>query len=244
MDLELIASAQDEEGFVSLADQAHASLLRQIRAGTLGPGAPLSVPALARELELSRSPVREAVQRLIHEGLATHVPHKGAHVVLSDATELSQVYAVKLPLEVLAAGLATPRFSNHDLEVVARLVHRQREELESGWDTAVLMDLDVRFHKYIRDVAGNPILSATVEQFTNRTSLATPSGWTDPSNARLSIEEHQAIVDAIAAGDAEGAEKATRRHIECLLNRLIRMRGAHRDARTPTPTRVHDPRTT
>src|SRR2546430_3105144 len=95
----------------SLAGRAHDELRTRILDGALAPGTALSVPALATDLGMSRSPVREAVQRLIHDGLATHVAHRGAEVARVDAGELNQLYVVKEPLEGLAARRATERLT-------------------------------------------------------------------------------------------------------------------------------------
>ncbi|RBY86811.1 GntR family transcriptional regulator [Blastococcus sp. TF02A-26] len=208
----------------SLADTAYRQLRRSVLSGQRPPGSPLSVSALARDMGLSRSPVREAVQRLIHDGLATHVPHRGAQVVELDRRELMEIYEVKEPLEALASRLATARFSQADVErLEAMLVEQDRAVAGPVLaEESTLMELDRAFHSYIHRAAGNRVLCDTLAAWSSRTNLAFPSGWANPEYARLSVAEHHDIARAITSGDADEAERVTARHVRLVRTRLAR----------------------
>src|SRR5436190_1053977 len=107
-----------------LADRAYEELKGAVLANRLRPGDALSVPALAAQLSISRSPVREAVQRLIHDGLATHVPHKGAVVATVDVEDVRQLYVVREVMEGLAARLATERLDASRVAELRDLLER------------------------------------------------------------------------------------------------------------------------
>ncbi len=109
-----------------LADQVYAVLRGQILARELVPGDHLSVPVLAESLGLSRSPVREAVQRLVVEGLAVEEFHRGARVAGVDADDLADVYAVRGVLEGLAAALVAEPARRRPAGGAARLHRRPR----------------------------------------------------------------------------------------------------------------------
>ncbi len=98
-----------------LADRAYRQLSRAILRNQLAAGTPLSVPELARRLNISRSPVREAVQRLIYDGLAANVPHRGAIVSEIKPDDFRGLLEVRQVLEGLAARLATERATDDDL---------------------------------------------------------------------------------------------------------------------------------
>lgn len=209
----------------SLADRAYQDLRRRILDSQLPPGSALSVPALARSLNISRSPVREAVQRLIHDGLATHAPHRGAEVARLEISELIDIYVVKEPLVGLAGRLAATRLTQRDVEDLRRMMAEQEAALEADTHQSQYMAMDVAFHGLINRVAGNSTLLDTLTQFDSRTSLAFPSAWSEQEYARMSVHEHRAIADALIAGDADQAERASASHVGNVRNRLARWHG-------------------
>jgi DNA-binding GntR family transcriptional regulator len=213
-----------------LGAQAYERVRSMIIDGILPPGTNLSVSALAVELGMSRSPVREAVQRLIHDGLATHVAHRGAMVTRVDAVELDNLYVVKEPLEGLATRLATERMTLDDERTLRDLLIRHEELLSSGGPGSAHAQLDLTLHRTIHLVAGNPVLAEVLAEFAGRTNLAFPVLWTSPDMARLALDEHHAIVDAMIAGDPDAAERIARRHVSC-----IRLRWARRNRSLAQP---------
>lgn len=206
----------------SLADAAYEQLRGEILNSRLAPGTPLSVPALARRMNISRSPVREAVQRLIHEGLASHVPNAGAEVTQLAIDELVEIYVVKEPLAGLASRLAAPRLTEAHVAAIQEMMDRQEHALTVATPEDRFMAMDLEFHGFISAAAGNATLAAAIDQFTSKTTLAFPSAWSNPTYARLSIEEHRTIADALISGDADEAERCTCLHVRRVRVRLAR----------------------
>lgn len=207
----------------SLADEAYNLILERILDGKLEPGAALSVPALARSTNLGRSPVREAVQRLIYEGLAQHVHNRGAVITKLQPADLPDIFEAKEPLEGIAARRAAANAREADLESLRGLVNQQNQALAAAPTTAgVLMHLDVEFHQLIAELSGSATLSAVLSQFTTRTHLVVPAAWNNPVYAQASIDEHEAIVQAIAAADTSSAQEAAMRHTRNVCTRLTR----------------------
>ncbi|MER5394563.1 GntR family transcriptional regulator [Saccharopolyspora sp. NPDC002686] len=203
-----------------LADRTYAALKAAVLDGTLPPGTGLSVPELARQLDVSRSPVREAVQRLIHDGVATHVPHRGAEVSRVDIDDLRQLYVVREQLEGLAARLATENLGAEGLSLLREILAEHERALADDADNAAHIELDMRFHRAVRELADNPHLLATLEPIAGRSHFALHSLWRSDEAPRLALDEHRAVVDAMASGDPELAEVAARRHISRLRIRL------------------------
>ena len=202
-----------------LADRAYRQLSRAILRNQLPAGTPLSVPELARRLNISRSPVREAVQRLIYDGLAANVPHRGAIVSEIRPDDFRGLLEVRQVLEGLATRLATLRATDDDLRALHGVLEHHARVHEVG-DEPANVDLDTRFHTIIREVAGNEDLSTILARIQGRAHLSRFTLWRAKSNIRDALAEHRAIFDAMAARDAEAAERAARQHISNLIGRV------------------------
>lgn len=213
-----------------LTDRTYATLKQAIFDNELPPGTALSVPELARRLSVSRTPVREAVQRLIYDGLAVHVSHRGAQVSTVDIEDLRQLYVVREQLEGLAARLATEQVDARGLTTLQAIIAEHERVLAGGAGEAAHIELDVRFHRALREIAANPNLTAALEPLAGRSHLALHTLWRSADAPRLALDEHRAIVAAIAAGDPDSAEAAARRHISRLRVRLSRATTRPEDA--------------
>ncbi|RLV50429.1 GntR family transcriptional regulator [Nocardioides mangrovicus] len=208
---------------VRLADQAYEAIRLRIVDRRLGPGEHLSVPALAEELGLSRSPVREAVQRLVAEGLGIEQPHRGAVVVGFTGTELAQAYAVREVLEGLSARLAARAVAGGDsrlVEDLRRLVDQHEAAVRSGVADDVIR-ADLRFHGRLLQGADNLSLTKALDPLLSRVSVAMRAGdlSTWPASA---VREHRRILTAVTAGDEDLAEERAREHIRLVRDRLVR----------------------
>ncbi|GAA1698102.1 GntR family transcriptional regulator [Mycolicibacterium murale] len=205
-----------------LTESVHNSLQEMIFTGELAPGSPLSVPALAARLNVSRTPVREAVQQLIFEGLATHTRNAGARVTLLDDEAVKAVFDVREVLDGLAAHHATLIAGNAVVEQLRKMVQVQRELLEETADRQRDAKLDLEFHTLIRDTAGNRPLSDALARLDGQSHLYRADMWGTELNRRLAVGEHERIVAAIEAGDAEEARAAACAHVAGLYVRTRR----------------------
>lgn len=203
-----------------LAERTYAAIREAVLSNGIPPGTPLSVPELARRLGVSRSPVREAVQRLIYEGLATHSPHRGAEVNRIELSTLNDLYVVRESLEGLAARLATEATDQTGLERLRSIMTEQEQLALEATTVQSHIELDTRFHRVIRELAGNHHLNEILESIVTQSHSVLHSLWQVPSAARLALQEHHAIVDAMATGDPHDAQRAASEHIARLRIRL------------------------
>jgi DNA-binding GntR family transcriptional regulator len=213
------------EGAESLADRAHRHLIRAILRNELQPGTALSVPELARRMNVSRSPVREAVQRLIYDGLAEHVMHRGAVVSRIDQNGFRDLLEVRQLLEGLAARLAAQRITPDGIDLLGETL-AEHEVVITTDDLYRNVELDTRFHSIIRAAAGNDDLDAMLERTQSRAHLSLHTLWRGPRDPQAMLAEHRAVYTAIAAGDPELAEAAAHAHIQGLRDRVA-ARAAH-----------------
>lgn len=197
-----------------MADWAFDQLRSAVFDGELKSGDRLSVPALAEQLHVSRSPVREAVQRLVREGLAVEMPHRGAVVADYGAEDMVEIYEIREVLEGLVARLAAERADATLIDELDEVHTRHREVVKSG-DQSGHIAHDMRFHQLLREAAGSPWLTDLLDQIRGKIQLAMLS--TSLGGGReQAVREHERILEAVRAHDGVEAEQAARAHIERL----------------------------
>lgn len=191
--------------------------------GALPPDSWLREVALSEALGVSRTPVREALNRLEEEGLVARTLGVGAQVTRLSYEDMSAVYQVRGSLESLAASYATRQGRPEHFEQFVQLQGRMKDAMASN-DLNEFYRLNVEFHHLLSVAAHNSYLSrmlSTVEVAIRR--FGTRSLSAERMNAV--IAEHDAIVDAMLAGDADGAGEAAAAHAAkartSTLNRLV-----------------------
>lgn len=205
-----------------LGDTVHTALLARILDGRLGPGTSLSVPALAAELGVSRSPVRDSVQRLVAEGIAVSTPHAGARVATVTAEDLSEVFRVREVLDGLAAAEATERVDREGLARLAELVDAEEAALAETPEPARDAGLDLEFHAAMRELSGNATLADTLRRLEVRAHLSGAGLWAEQRHRELAVAEHRRILAAVEAGDVAAARLAASAHVAAIGVRLRR----------------------
>lgn len=201
-----------------VADHVRLRLQSAILAGDLRPGERLSVPELARQLGVSRSPVREAVLNLVNIGLAVEEPRRGARVAGWTKAQLLEVYELRCALEGLAAGMAAQRIGAAELEQLRANIVEHAEMVATG-NLERHIELDQEFHEILRNSAGNAELQAVLDslRLKVRAAMATTVVTAGPD---LALADHRAIYAAVEARDADEAEGEARQHIQRLLEAL------------------------
>ncbi|MFJ2834074.1 GntR family transcriptional regulator [Nocardia sp. NPDC087230] len=211
-----------DESSALLGQSVHRQIRQMVLSGELAPGRSLSVPALATQLGVSRSPVREAVQQLIYEGLAVSAPHAGAKVAAVDAAQIRDVLAVRAALDGLAAAAAATRLTEADLDKLASILAAQEANLDDATDAARDAQLDLEFHTFIRDASGNSCVVDELARLEAKAHLYRGDLWCSARNRRVALREHRRIVEALESGHPESARTAAEAHVHGLLTRLGR----------------------
>jgi DNA-binding GntR family transcriptional regulator len=196
----------------SLSSQVHRALVEAIAVGELAPGSLHSVGKLAERLQVSRSPVREALITLSEQGMVAFERNRGVRIQETTAHDLEEVFSLRLLLEVPATYRATRLMSEAD---VARL----REALGSPDQFAKApsvrahQEMDARFHRVIMQAAGNARLVSVVDNLWAHQKMRGISTAGRTRDRREIYEDHRRVYEAVAAGDAAGAAAAMRRHL-------------------------------
>ncbi|MDQ1082477.1 MULTISPECIES: GntR family transcriptional regulator [Microbacterium] len=205
-----------------LAEQVYQRLQERVLNGHIPPGAALSVPRLAADLGVSRSPVREAVQQLIAMGLAVHVPYAGARVRALDEDLVDDVFELRESLDALAARRATTRVGAEVIDQLDALIDESRRAQERGAEAAEMASLDVRFHALLRDHAGSEPLAMALVRLEALGHLISADMWGKTQNSDPAIAEHEQIVAAVRRGDAQAAGELAAAHVRSLAVRRRR----------------------
>ncbi len=186
-------------------------LRRRILKGHMPPGSRLSVPALAREFGVSRSPVRDAVLHLVRDGLGQETLNRGAIVRTFSPAHLVSMYEAMEALEGMAARLAADRSGPESHRRLTELV-REHQQVIAVTGSRWQVDAADRFHDEIWVAAVSPALARMLEDIQGQVRLAMCSASTSGGRVHA-IEDHQELLAAIVSGDAAASEAAARRHV-------------------------------
>ena len=205
----------------SLEEKVYLALEEEILSGKLKRGEQLREIALAKRLEVSRTPVRGALHRLAEDGLVTLSANKGATVVGITDADIEDIYAIRMRLEGLAARLAAERMSEEDKSEL-RSYYELSEFYLSKKDDKKCGELDTEFHSLIFRASGSRHLSKILSDLHKNIKAYRRLSLSVPERAEKSIMEHKEILDAILSGNADEAEAKSSLHIK---NALLNFKG-------------------
>ena len=193
-----------------MRNEVYEHLKLEILSGTLEPGLKLAEIPLSERLGVSRTPVREAVQRLAQDGLVQIQANKGAKVRGISLQEIEEIYAVREVLDGLAARLAATQRSQKNLKVMRQALHNLETAPATAYTEQVSADLE--FHNAIAAASGNATLQSSLKNLAQ--SIARVKLLTRESNQSSGTSAaHEAILAAIEAKNPKAAENAAREHV-------------------------------
>jgi len=194
-----------------VADTLRAALI----AGELVPGQVYSAPTLAKQLEVSATPVREAMLDLARDGMVDVVPNTGFRVTEVTAQELDHIAEIRLLLEVpIMVEVAAASGAERDTQLNAlRPIVDEMVDAAQRKELTRYLSADATFHARFLAIHGNEILVATVRQLRDRTRLHGLKAVADAGNLVENTNEHYAMIDAALANDRAAMEQIMRDHI-------------------------------
>jgi len=195
-----------------LGEAVYRALRTAVEGGGFPPGTRMRENSLADMLGVSRTPIREALRRLLADGMLTQTSSRGLVVTDLDRQQVLELFALREVLEGTAARFAAHRAADSDIDLLHSIIEREKPFLAAG-DGESLMHLNMIFHKTIWEAARNRYLLASVKGISDALSLLRGATLDDPDRQRNSHAEHQQIVSAIEQRDAELAEGIAREHI-------------------------------
>lgn len=211
-------SAPDEQD-LSRAELAYKRLRDGIRSGEFRPGQRLREAELATKLNVSRTPVREAIRRLASDGLIEVAPSRGVMIITLSKQQVRELYALRETLEGAAARLAAQHASPSEIDAMGELLHACR----AADQAQEIARLNLLFHQAIHDAAHNRYLAQALMHLSDSLALLPGTTFEAPGRPEAAHEEHRAIVEAIAARAADKAEHFARHHIAMAGSTRMRM---------------------
>jgi DNA-binding GntR family transcriptional regulator len=194
------------------ADRAYVQLRDRIVTLRLAPGTVIREDELMRELEVGRTPLREAVKRLALENLVAVQPRRGTFVSAVEAADIVNITEVRAELEGYAAALAAERLDD-DHRAAARALLREVEELGEPGDQDWLMRFDERIHRFTWEASGNPYLIETLERYFTHSLRIWYLVLDRLPGLGHAVHDQARLVGALLAGDAEHARELMREHV-------------------------------
>lgn len=197
---------------ITLSERAYEAIRRKITTGALPPGSKLVVATLANGLELSATPINEALAALEREGLVTYYAHRGYFVSSLTAENVEDIYSVREVFELLAVKLAAQKAERGIIEELGAILKQARESIRLG-DTTAFGDQDLAFHRVIWASTNNPLAIRIAELIGGQIRLLVATTARAPGRFRGAYDEHYAIYRAIKAADSASAVAAMRKHL-------------------------------
>lgn len=210
---------------VVLGDQVYEAIKERILDQAYAPGEKLNVDGLVRELAVSSTPIREALTRLVAEGLVSAVPFVGfATAALPDRNYYEDVYSFRSVIEPWAAAEAARRRPGADVitalrdAVAVMMADPPSREYRSH---RAFTEADDRFHRLILTAAGNQVALKSYDDLRFHLHISRLY-LSREQDVGITHAEHFRIIDALETGDPEAAAEAMRRHLEGSHERLIK----------------------
>ena len=203
------ASRQPKRG--AQGGHAFQKLRALVRDGVLKPGDRIIEAALAEELGVSRTPVRDAIRRLEAEGLVDYEPRAGAVVAKLDRRAITELYEMREVLEGTAARLFTRHASELEVRELLDLLEQERHLQGKPQELAAH---NLRFHAHIHRGGHNRFLERALRAVNAVRWLLGPTQMFSPERARQSLGEHTELVQAIRRRDLDLAESVARKHLQ------------------------------
>jgi DNA-binding GntR family transcriptional regulator len=200
----------DQQAPESRGEVAYSRLKAAVRAGVLKPGQRIRENEMATQLDMSRTPVREALRRLEADGLLTFAPYRGMMISELDHQAVMELYQMREVLEGTAAGLAARHASEAEIGILEDLVAADKG---SAADPKEASTHNRQFHGAVYRSAHNRYLLKTLNVLGDAMALLGMTTMSLTGRSDTAREEHAAIVAAIADHDAATAEAAARKHI-------------------------------
>jgi len=208
------------EGYELLSQKVYRILKTEIVKRNLKPGTKLLEVKIAKQMGVSRTPVREAIRELVAEGFVKMIPNQGVIVSIASIEDTQEVLQIRSVLEGLAARLATKVISGEEIKELEQYIEQM--EYYANKDNALAFSkMDVEFHELILNICGNNRLIQIRKNLSDQAHRYRIRSLSIPGRLKHSLKEHQEIVKALKRKDSEQADKLSQKHVENVLKNIL-----------------------
>lgn len=196
----------------ALHEQVAQRLRQMLVEGAIAPGAKLNERELAELLNVSRTPLREAIKMLAAEGLVELLPNRGAIAVSLTEADVLNTFEVMAGLESLSGELAAQRITSQELAEI-QAMHFEMMAAYTRRDLSTYYTLNSRIHQAINDAARNPVLAAVYKQVNARLQALRFRSNQDGEKWKTAMKEHEKMIEALAAHDGAAMREVLLTHL-------------------------------
>ncbi|MEO8393315.1 MAG: GntR family transcriptional regulator [Chloroflexota bacterium] len=197
----------------TLNQKAYMRLREMILNGSIARGEQIDERRLAAELDVSRTPLREAIGQLVTEGIIEYRPYKGTSVRTFTAKQVNDLYQVRKALEALAIRLAIPKLSQEHIEKIRQILDDVQQALDRE-DIEAYNAADRRFHDTIVEITDNEMLVDSLNRLGAQIQMVRTIANRDPHVVERTAKERPLILAALEARDADAAARLMEEHID------------------------------
>jgi DNA-binding GntR family transcriptional regulator len=206
----------------NLRDQTYDIIKNMIIVREIEPGKKINEEQLAKEIRVSRTPIREALCRLENEGIVKIIPRRGAFVADLNEINVSEILLIREVLEGLVARLATENMDEKTLDKLKKALDKVNTTSEEDRDLVTYTRSEVDFHASLLSASNNHMLKSMMEIVNAHLQIIRLRTVVIPERAQKTVKEHHQILKAIEKGDAHDAEELMRRHVRSVREVALR----------------------
>ncbi len=203
-----------------LLDQTYRAILDAICYGTLPPGERVTQEGIAQRLGVSRQPVGQALAQLKSQGFLRETGRRGLVVAHLDPVFFKAIYELRSAIEPAAARLAAASMTEENAEAGKLIIREGKRALRSG-ELHALVEADTRFHAYLYELSGNPLFSEVMGLYWNHLRRAMGEVLQAKDEARAVWQQHEEILEALAARDGSRAARLIQAHLDSAAERVL-----------------------
>ena len=209
----------------TIREQVYRILRDDICQGVYAPGTRLQEVELAENLNVSRSPVREALRQLAADGLLLEIPNKGVYIKEFTVKDIEEIYDLRVMLESYGILHSDGHITSMRRERLLGLLTEMENYLEKG-DLRSYTSVDERLHNHIVHLGDNSLINDTYDRVRSMNQQFRILSLMDEQRFRESMEEHREIVHALVTGDLAKADEVNHHHLELARQAILKRRKA------------------
>lgn len=207
-------------GHLPVNQQVYLHLLDLIMTKGLAPGARLDEQSLAKEMGVSRTPLREAIGRLVEKGLVEHRPYQGNFVRTFTTNEVNDIYQVRRALEELAIRLTTANLTDEKLAEIREILNDIDDAMKRS-DVDAINEADARFHTTIAEFSGNQALISSLHDLDNQVQIIRSMANQNPDVVIGTAIQRSQVLSALESRNADLAAQLLGEHIDFVRQSVI-----------------------
>lgn len=204
---------QERNAMPTIVDYAYEEIWKRVIMIGGGEEQRLSDVTLSEQLGISRTPVRQALERLVQEGLVRSDPRRGFWTSTFTAQDIHEIYDLRGALEALAVRLAAPRLTQEDIKAQLEALYAVRAELDTN-PVLRFLQVDIQFHMLITRASSNSRLIHSLSMLRSQHTMFQMQDTYYPQRMEIALNEHEQILLALLAGHIDEAANRLTHHIQ------------------------------